>query len=310
MKNKTLLFLFSLFTTVAMAQQNGRVGNHPTIGKWVPSTSITSNFTSSTEGAQIARQIIDVVGLNANLDVRESSQVPNAAAIIYGGRRYVLYNGNFINQLIRTTGTKWAATSVLAHEIGHHLNGHTITAGGSQPAIELEADEFSGFVLRKMGATLAEAQAAMKTLPSATASRTHPAQYDRLASIATGWNKAGGQTNRSYGDVADNKPQPRPQTPPQTYSQPTQQPATVTNQSQIVAAINFKADPNSNYYVTSKYNVVKVKNNQVTVVGRLAKSNSSAYPYLIYDNDTKLYVHSSGAIVNANGRNVGTLSAA
>ena len=34
---------------------------------------------------------------------------------------------------------------------------HTLERGGSRPEIELEADEFSGFVLRKMGATLPQA---------------------------------------------------------------------------------------------------------------------------------------------------------
>ena len=37
--------------------------------------------------------------------------------------------------------------TLLAHEVGHHLNGHTIHRGGSTPELELEADEFAGFIL-------------------------------------------------------------------------------------------------------------------------------------------------------------------
>src|SRR5690606_36517304 len=76
------------------------------------------------------------------------------------------------------------------HENGHHLNGHTLSSRGSNHADELEADEFSGFVLRKMGASLAGAQAAMRVLAEKQASATHPARADRLAHISKGWQQA------------------------------------------------------------------------------------------------------------------------
>jgi hypothetical protein len=210
-------------------------------------------------------------------------------------------NASYCTMVLLSTGTKWAAVSVLAHEIGHHLNGHTITAGGSQPAIELEADEFSGFVLRKLGASLNDAQAAMKTIAQVRASRTHPGQYDRLASIASGWNRADAQV-KGRTDVAKVTPRPAPQ-------QPAVVQRTSPNTASVIGAISFKADPYSSYYVTSRMNVVKVNNNQSTVVGKLAKVNNATYPYMIYDESTKLYVHASGAIVNANGRSVGSMRA-
>jgi hypothetical protein len=286
-----------------MAQQPGRIGNHDAVNNWTPSVA-TTTIASVAEGRQIAEEIINVVGLKANFEVMESRQVPNAAAVAYGGKRFVLYNGNFINNLIRTTGTKWAAISVLAHEIGHHLNGHTISGGSSQPAIELEADEFSGFVLRKMGASLTEAQAAMKTIAGARASRTHPAQYDRLVSIEKGWNQADAQVTGRKDVAKITTPKPAPQ-PEETVT--VQRP--VISNANVIGAISFKGDPHSSYYVTSGYNVVKVKNNQLTVIGKLARVNNSTYPYMIYDESTKLYVHASGAIVNSNGRSIGTLSA-
>lgn len=305
MKGKILVLLSFLFTTAALAQQTGRIGAHDAVNNWTPSSS-TNVLGSVADGKQIAQEIIDVVGLKANFEIMETRQIPNAAAVAYGGRRFVLYNGTFINNLIRTTGTKWAAASVLAHEIGHHLNGHTITAGGSQPAIELEADEFSGFVLRKLGASLTDAQAAMKTIAQERASRTHPGQYDRLASIATGWNRADAQaTGRA--DVAKVTPRPAPQTTAPQQPAIVQRPSVST--ASVIGSISFKADPHSSYYVTSRMNVVKVKDNESTVIGKLAKVANSTYPYMIYDESTKLYVHASGAIVNANGRSVGVMKA-
>src|SRR5213592_2970096 len=103
------------------------------------------------DAGDIIRDIIAVVGLKPNFEIKEGN-IPNAAAVIYNGKRYIVYNPQFISKLNAAAGTRWAVVSVLAHEVGHHLNGHTLMNTGSQPALEIEADEFSGFVLKKMGA--------------------------------------------------------------------------------------------------------------------------------------------------------------
>lgn len=292
------------------AQITIRIGTHENIGKWNP-TSMVTPFANVSEGKSIAKEIIDIVGLKANFEVREAN-VPNAAAVVYGGRRYVLYNPSFINQLERTTGTKWAGISVLAHEIGHHLNGHTITSSGSQPALELESDEFSGFVLRKMGASLAEAQAAMKTLATVKSSRTHPGQYDRLTAIANGWNKAdiqmGGRTA-----IAKQKPKVNSSQPAirKTNEYPSTSGQTAIADKYIAAVVRFNSDPRSGYYITTQHNVVRVRNNQLAVIGKLVRLNSTSYPYMIYDSsNNRLYIDRYGNIVNRQGRKVGAMKTA
>ena len=168
--------------------------------------------------SEVIRQIMQVVGLKPNFEIR-AANVPNAAAVVLEGKRYILYNRRFMNAINTVSGTDWAAISILAHEIGHHLNGHTIDGQGSRPEIELEADEFSGFVLSKMGATLADAQAAMNAAASLKASHTHPARRDRLIAIAGGWNNA---TNQMGGRPAavkkSNKPVSKPACRPFDWS--------------------------------------------------------------------------------------------
>ena len=307
MKNRIMYFIFSLFIgSGLMAQSTGRIGSHDEVAKWTPSSA--SPFANITEGRNIAQQIIDVVGLKANFDIREAN-IPNAAAVTYAGKRYILYNPNFIQQLETTTGTKWAGISVLAHEIGHHLNGHTITASGSQPNLELEADEFSGFVLRKMGASLMESQAAMKTLASFNASKTHPGKSDRLTSIANGWEKADAQAS---GRVAKVTPIPsqQPQEPVvvnRSRQNTTAQP--VISSRDIIGEVSFKNDNSSAYYVTSRFNLVRVKNNQLSVIGKLGTLNSKQFPYVIYDDSTQLLVDAGGNILTKEGRSVGKLTA-
>ena len=87
------------------------------------------------------------------------------------------------------TGNKWGAISVMAHEIAHHLEAHTIRPGGSNREHELEADEVAGWMLRKLGATLAEAQALFMTFDQ-QGTATHPPRSARLAAVANGWTRA------------------------------------------------------------------------------------------------------------------------
>lgn len=315
MKRLLLSALSTVIMTASFGQFNIRIGQHDATTSWRPNTAPVANSSTSVAPTYV-QEIMTTVGLKPSFELMASSQVPNAAAVVYSGKRFLLYNPTFINDLVRQTGNKWAAVSVLAHEIGHHLNGHTVTGTGSQPAVELEADEFSGFVLRKMGASLADAQTAMRTLATQTASRTHPAQYDRLTSIAKGWQNADDQIDGRYvAQVPDLKPQ-APVADPQSrnnavYTQTrtaTRNTGSYDNRN-IIGDVSFHADPNSSYYVTSAYEVVKVTSRGAVTVGKLSRLSSRAYPYVISDNQTQLVVDARGAILTTQGRQVGTLRA-
>ena len=313
---KSLLLLFTFFFSFQIfAQTNIRIGSHGNVtyksGWSVP----MSNFASVAEGQQIIQNILDAVGLSANFEIRQAN-IENAAAVAYGGKRYVLYNPNFINALDRRTGNKWASISVLAHEVGHHLKGHTVSGQGSQPATELEADEFSGYALRKMGASLEDAQATMKLIANQTGSSTHPGRSSRLSAIENGWATADQQiTGR---DVVKTR---QPTKPVQTSGGTTRYPTrtgTSTGSAVLQTVINilrqvlFKPDQNSNakYYMTDGLNVLRMINNNWQTVGKLARTNNSQYPFAIYDNsNTRLFVDRSGNILNKNGQRLGMLRA-
>lgn len=153
------------------------------------STTDGKSFSETASASEIAKEILDSAGLAPNFVVRPAS-VPNAAASARGGMRFIEYNPAFISQLKSGSKTNWAVYSVLAHEIGHHLQGHTLQGTGSRPPIELEADRYSGFILAKLGSSLEEAQIAMRTFGSNSASGTHPPTNDRLQAIAKGWQDA------------------------------------------------------------------------------------------------------------------------
>lgn len=156
-------------------------------------------------------QVMAFTGLPQNFDVTEAD-VPNAAAAILLDQqklphRVIAFNPEFIELVRRETGgNPWSAVSIMAHEAGHHLAGHTIQPGGSQPPIELEADKFSGFVLYKMGASRRDALIALNTLvpQGVPDGSSHPGRSQRVAALTEGWDQACRQTGR--GDCTDGAP--------------------------------------------------------------------------------------------------------
>ncbi|RTQ51719.1 membrane-binding protein [Hymenobacter gummosus] len=253
----------------------------------------------------VLREITDVVGLKPRFELRATTQVENAAAVVYGGKRFLLYNPNFVAAVNRASRTDWAGVSILAHEMGHHLNGHTLQGGGSNPSDELEADEFSGFVLRKMGASLSEAQTAMAVVSQDYDSPTHPGRPTRLAAIGRGWQQANGQIVASARTTAPSA-QPVAITPRPAPVQPASQQAI-----SFVGKLTFRDNPAQPLYITKGLNVVRLDQDDHTaaVVGRLTRSSSADFPFVLIDGQQRrLYVSAQGGIFNPQGQQIGRLS--
>jgi hypothetical protein len=268
----------------------------------VAGTAISTGFDFRTEddAENIISAIIDVVGLKPNFTVR-AAKVPNAAAVILKGERYILYSPGFISQMDKASNSRWASISILAHEIGHHLNGHTLMNTGSRPDLELEADEFSGFVLRKMGATVQESQLAMAIAASQKASHTHPAKASRLVAIDKGWKHADTQMSgeRSVSIEKMKKPDRKV-----VIDEKEKQ--SVLEKKFIKYEVNFNFDPNGIYYVTIRNNLVKIDGSQIIVLGKLAETSASKFPYVLYQSDKNyLFVSKNGIIVTSKGEKAG-----
>lgn len=259
------------------------------------------NSISADPVVDIVEEIIHAVGLKANFKIRAAS-VPNAIAVTYNGERFVLYNPNFLQALTQATGNKWAAVSVLAHEIGHHLNGHTLDGNGSQPEKELEADEFSGFVLRRMGATLDEAQAAMRLAGNRKPSSTHPPQADRLYAIANGWNAADPELGNDIVFAQPKEPQKQPEQEKGGSDQAILDPRYVWKK------VDFPGDHSAKYYITIRANLVRLENNEITVIGRMVELDDRKYPYFIrLANSKLLLIGNDGKLITEDGKWIGSL---
>lgn len=144
------------------------------------------------------KSILKYTGLPLNFEILRAN-VNNAFATIIKGKRYIIYDENLFEYIDTQSQNYWTSMSILAHEIGHHLSGHTLDINKrstkEQLQNELEADEYSGFILYKMGANLKQAQFALSQLGTEKDTDSHPAKDKRLKSIEKGWNNANESRN-------------------------------------------------------------------------------------------------------------------
>ena len=185
MKEATLLAVFIAFASFSFARaiSNNNEGEI--------TISADTSMMKISDVREMLQEIVEITGLQTDFKLKEAN-VLNIEASVSHRKRFILYNPAYITTLNNVTKNKWAVMTLLAHEVGHHLNGHTMHKGGSTPELELEADEFAGFILYKLGATLKQSQNVMYYIAKEKASRTHPSKNSRLSAIEKGWNKASG----------------------------------------------------------------------------------------------------------------------
>jgi hypothetical protein len=184
----------------------------------------TKNAMSDVKVNELIDKVLAVSNLKNRFIVLPCSNISNCQAIYYEGKPYILYNASFLDELKRMSFSEkeivvsdknWEALTVLTHEIGHHFNNHLNNPppGVSFWQLELEADEFAGSVISRLGGSLKDAQTAYMNEPS-TGSYTHPSRSDRLAAIAKGWYneqsrksnndpKKGGGNDLNFGKYSD-----------------------------------------------------------------------------------------------------------
>lgn len=217
-------------------------------GQEAPKINCTYDPNRSHKHAEnVVDKILKPIGLMRNFKVMECANTHNCFATVMGGQRFVIYDGAFMQRIDDVTRTDWSAISIMAHEIGHHLQGHTIDGQGQRPQKELEADKFSGFVLHQLGASLEESYAAIRALGSDYPSATHPARAPRLEAIRKGWLEAeemyprAGST-RSNAPIASRPVAQRPTAAPSTVTRNPEavpspaSPRTMSNKPAVIAA--------------------------------------------------------------------------
>ena len=128
------------------------------------------------------------IGVSSKNIILEASNVPNAEALIKDGKRYIHYNPLYINKIQKESKTYWSMIFVLAHEIGHHINFHTLDSVDMEKRQleELDADKTAGCALAHLGAPREELEKITNAL-NETGDKSHPPRSARLLFVMRGW---------------------------------------------------------------------------------------------------------------------------
>ncbi len=158
-------------------------------------------FKDNQEANNCLDKICEAADLVNNYVLVPCSNVGTCLATVKDGVYYIMYDNAFLNK-VKTLGfterkignkssTDWSSITIMAHELGHYALAHfnkLINKPEFYLRNEIQADEFAGKTLFKLGATLEQAQLAFLSL-SETETLTHPKRADRLNAVAKGYNK-------------------------------------------------------------------------------------------------------------------------
>jgi hypothetical protein len=137
----------------------------------------------------VVKEIENKINVNAPIDVFITADEDNAFATVgEGGKRMILADQMFLVQVNKDSGTKWAAISILAHEVGHHIAG--FNRRSTQLEGELDADYWSGYALEKLGASKNASTKCIMKYGTEKDTDTHPNKYSRASTIEMGWEDA------------------------------------------------------------------------------------------------------------------------
>jgi hypothetical protein len=160
------------------------------------------SYSDEIDARAILQRVLEPVGLRPNFVLQPCDSIENCVATIgENGWRFILYDRVFLKKLVSKDGNDWSSISIFAHEVLHHLNQHTHLVKDAslqkRRQMELEADEWSGRILAMLGATLEEAQSAIRSLNYAydETFSSHPSKEQRLEAIERGFQSGASQAN-------------------------------------------------------------------------------------------------------------------
>lgn len=138
---------------------------------------------------EAVQEIESKIGMDVPISVYIAEDEENCFATIgKGGKRILIADHLFLSRVNKVAGTNWAAISIIAHEIGHHIAG--FSRRSTQPESELDADYWSGYALGKLGAGKEASVKCIMKFGTENDTDSHPNKYSRATAIKSGWDDA------------------------------------------------------------------------------------------------------------------------
>ena len=117
---KKLIYLIVLISFSSYSQSYDNNLEAIEICKAIQSNSFSSNRLAD----NALDKILSVIGASKNFVLQPCDNINNAVAISFDGTRYILYDKQFMISL--DDNNNWGNLFILAHEVGHHINGHSL----------------------------------------------------------------------------------------------------------------------------------------------------------------------------------------
>lgn len=199
---KKIVFIISIFISLNLYSQK-----NDALEICFQLQNSAKGFITNNEAERALDRILSIIGASKNFTLQPCDKINNAVAITWKGNRYILYDKQLM-QKINSATNNWSAIFILAHEVGHHINGHTRDAALGRTLEretleqsrmdELEADQFAGFILAKLGASLNQTTAGISLISSNSDDiySTHPNRNKRLEAVRKGYNSGRPKSNK------------------------------------------------------------------------------------------------------------------
>lgn len=233
------------------------------------------SYITEQEARQIINHIASISGLSPSCNVVEDHSVKKAIAYIKNNERYIGYNPIELGKIRDSSGTAWAVVSIFAHEMAHHLLGHTLKPADVDRQDELSCDRYAGHVLYRLGANRNEALAVIPFTGSHSGSESHPPRKSREIAATNGWEEAKKQgKSRGNSDFLNDK------------------------REIPLVSLRFIRDNRTCYLLSDMMLVHYDKFGRKHIVGSGEELDDPKYPFLITIQEEEYFVSQSGALWN------------
>ncbi len=201
MRQLLILLILSSWVSFSYAQDkpgtsfDGTIKGDPNVCQGT-----TKNMMTDKDVENMITQMLEKFGIRNRYIVMACSQIENCQATLYDHKPYILYNPEFLNKVKHLNFSNaslpgaddkdWETLTIIAHELGHHINNHLILPlpNATEIDMELEADQTAGFIIYLMGGTLRQAQSVYyNSNVSIEGNYLYPPRKQRLSAVAKGW---------------------------------------------------------------------------------------------------------------------------
>lgn len=188
-----------------------------------------------------------------------------------------------------TKANGWFFKAICFHELGHQINCDPFSLVSVDTA-ELGADDYAGFMMGKLNATIDTVVMAYSSLTEVNPTNGYPSQMKRIASARAGWLRAHQPEKNSIAVTLVSMIGPR------YYENDFVDIKNAVEQNAISLlagneksteemskiSIESHASP-GDFYLDSHFLYFKEKNGDFFIVGKVAPSNLKEYKWMIYD---------------------------